>query len=474
MPVGETRLIQELNSDRTCATPELFTRPSLSPTLESESTPPELPTVLADLQHAGHHFQTVSSELWKVSGPKVRIKKDCSVCFSVDTVVTSQDIVVGFDKSGIDIDSITSIQRKASNNTWIVTFDSPVSKAAALNEQSVTISGCVVFLGDCENKVTIFKLYELPTELPDSVITGRLLHYGRVFSFRRDRIAEGIYNGVRTARMVLDRPIPGQTFIAGEFARIWYPGQPKTCRKCGAEGHLAASCKSQRCFNCEQPGHRSDDCPLSPLCRVCLADSHPTPQCPYIYYSSNVLSVKVSASSYLQVISSYLQAAERGKQAEEIKRQQAEEERAEREKNEERERKERERERKDKERAEREREERKKQERKEKERKEKERKEKEKEDRRERERRDHECQEKQDRRERDRKDRHHRRREDQADSGDERRKESKEDRRRDREYDRSGRNRSSHRYSHASSSESEGDGDRGWIKVTHRKKSRSY
>lgn len=33
---------------------------------------------------------------------------------------------------------------------------------------------------------------------------------------------------------------------------------------------------------------------------MCLADSHPTPQCPYIYYSSNVLSVKVSASSYLQ------------------------------------------------------------------------------------------------------------------------------------------------------------------------------
>ena len=451
-PVGETPLIQELNCDGTCATPELYTRPSLSPPLESERTPPELPTVMADLQHAGHHFQTVSCELWKVSGPKVRIKKDCSVCFSVDTVVTSQDIVVGFDKSGIDIDSITSIQRKASNNTWIVTFDSPVSKTAALNEQSVAFSGCIVFLCDCENKVTIVKLYELPTKLPDSVIIGRLSHYGRVFSFRRDRIAERIYNGVRTARMVLDRPIPGQTFIAGEFARIWYPGQPKTCRNCGAEGHLAASCKSQRCFNCEQPGHRSDDCPLSPLCHLCLADSHPTPQCPYIYYSSNVLSVKVSASSYLQ-------AAERGKPAEEIKRQQAEEERAEREKNEERERMERERERKEKERAEREREERK---------------EKEKEDRGERERRDHERQEKQARRERERKDRHHRRREDQADSGDERRKESKEDRCRDRDYDRSGRDRCSHRYSHASSSESEDDGDRGWIKVTHRKKSRSY
>ena len=77
----------------------------------------------------------MSCELWKVNGSKVQIKKDCSVMFSVDTVITSQDIVVGFERSGIDIDSIVSIQRKPSNNTWVVTFDSPVSRDAALNEQ---------------------------------------------------------------------------------------------------------------------------------------------------------------------------------------------------------------------------------------------------------------------------------------------------------------------------------------------------
>lgn len=273
-----------------------------SPTGMRQAPPPspELPGALADLQHTRHHFQTVSCELWKVYGSKARIKKDWSVVFSVDTVVTSQEIVVGFDRSGIDIDSIVSIQRKASNITWVVTFDSPVSKDAALNEQSVTISGCLVFLGACENKVSIVKLYELPTELPDSVVIGRLSHYGCVVSIRCDRVAEGIYDGVRSARMIFNRPIPGQTFIAREFVRIWYPNQPKTCRKCGAEGHLAASCKSQRCFNCEQPGHRSEGCPLSPLCRVCMADTHSTSQCPFVYYSSNVLSVKVTASSYVQ------------------------------------------------------------------------------------------------------------------------------------------------------------------------------
>ncbi|CAH3140446.1 unnamed protein product, partial [Porites evermanni] len=56
----------------------------------------------------------------------------------VDTVVTSQDIVVGFYKAGIDIDNIVFIQRKASNNTWIVSFNSKVAKDAALNEPTVS------------------------------------------------------------------------------------------------------------------------------------------------------------------------------------------------------------------------------------------------------------------------------------------------------------------------------------------------
>jgi len=70
--------------------------------------------------------------------------------------------------------------------------------------------------------VSIVKIYELPEELPDSVTIGRLAHYGRVISFRRDRVADTILNGVRTARMLIDWPIPAQTFSAGEFVCFWY------------------------------------------------------------------------------------------------------------------------------------------------------------------------------------------------------------------------------------------------------------
>ena len=142
-------------------------------------------------------------------GSAVRIRKELPFGFSVDTVISSQDIIVGLDNPGIDIDDITSIQRRASNNSWAVSFASKAMKDAALNEHSITIAGCSVLLGDCENRVSIVKLYELPDEMPDSVVIGRLAHYGRPRG--------------RTARMFIERPIPAQTFIAGEFVRFWYP-----------------------------------------------------------------------------------------------------------------------------------------------------------------------------------------------------------------------------------------------------------
>ena len=87
----------------------------------------------------------------------MRILKDLSVCFLVDTVITSQDIIVGLDKAGIDIDSITAIQCRASNNSWVVTFDCKAVKDAAMNEHSIDIAGCSVLVGDCENRVSIVR-----------------------------------------------------------------------------------------------------------------------------------------------------------------------------------------------------------------------------------------------------------------------------------------------------------------------------
>ena len=471
--VGET-LIQVISehvneSSEPSETPALFTPPEPSPPLASEDLmdgsgerPPELPDALLRLQKSGHHLQVVCCSAWNVRGNHVRVRKELSVCFSVDTVITSQDIIVGLDQASIDIDDITSIQRRASNNTWVVTFASKAVKDAALNEQSIKIAGCSVLLGDCENRVSIVKIYELPDELPDSVVIGRLSHYGRVISFRRDRVADAILNGVRTARMTIERAIPAQTFIAGEFCRFWYPAQPKTCRKCGSEDHLAAACRSQRCFNCEQPGHRADQCDQPALCRVCLSDGHETASCPFVYYSSNVSGAKPTEKSYSGAARSGKVAAEARKAEDESNRaRQEEEERARREQRARKEKK-------DKELKEREREER-----------DRNRKEKEREDRKEKEREDRKEKDRQDREREDRKERERRKHDKYSErrhkDDDGYRRDERGDRERDRDRYRSSRDRSSHRDRETDESGSESEGR--WTMVSYRRdkgKSKSY
>ena len=82
--------------------------------------------------------------------------------------------------------------------------------------------------------------------------------------------------------------IPSSRYIAGEPLRVWYPTQPKMCRRCCAEDHLVKECKSVRCFNCEMSGHLSDKCPRPPLCSICLEESHPAASCPFLLFSTNV------------------------------------------------------------------------------------------------------------------------------------------------------------------------------------------
>ena len=71
-----------------------------------------VPYVLANLIRHGTRFRAVSQ--WS-SAAKPTLKKNLSVYFRVDTIVTSQAILEAFDAAGIEIDFISSIQWRASN-----------------------------------------------------------------------------------------------------------------------------------------------------------------------------------------------------------------------------------------------------------------------------------------------------------------------------------------------------------------------
>ena len=141
-----------------------------------------VPDVLSHLINHGVKFKSVSHS--KTARPM--LVKSLSIYFSLDTAVTSQADLEAFENAGIDEDFSTSIQWHASNCTWVVAFENQLVKEMALEIALLEIAGTTGFLGDCENRLVLVKIYEAPAELPDTVVMGRLSHYGHVMSFWRD------------------------------------------------------------------------------------------------------------------------------------------------------------------------------------------------------------------------------------------------------------------------------------------------
>lgn len=258
-----------------------------------------LPKAIETMVNNGAKFVRTENS-WRIDEQRVSVKKPYSVYFSLDTSVPTNEIIMAFDIAGVDYEDIISIQRRLSSNTWVVALRTAEAKEHILSIWGVTIAGQTVFVGDCDNKISLVKVYNAPNEMPDSVIIGRLSTYGTVLSFRRDLATDSIFNGVRTARMRINSIIPSTVRIVGEFIKFWHPGQPKTCRRCGASDHLIKDCDSIRCFNCELPGHRSEECEHPLMCSICRSVDHQVHECPYLLFSANVepvFSQKPSAPS---------------------------------------------------------------------------------------------------------------------------------------------------------------------------------
>ena len=74
--------------------------------------------------------------------------------------------------------------------------------------------------------------------------------------------------------MLLDHAIPCYLRFGRFQVRVKYEGQPKTCRRCGSDEHLNKEYRNLICFNCDQIGHESRDCPEDMLCCICKESSH--------------------------------------------------------------------------------------------------------------------------------------------------------------------------------------------------------
>uniref|UniRef100_A0A668RH43 CCHC-type domain-containing protein n=1 Tax=Oreochromis aureus TaxID=47969 RepID=A0A668RH43_OREAU len=64
---------------------------------------------------------------------------------------------------------------------------------------------------------------------------------------------------------------------------VFYWGQPKTCRKCGSNDHLAMECVNVVCRNCKSGEHVIKDCPYPKNCNLCGKEDHTFRSCPQSY-----------------------------------------------------------------------------------------------------------------------------------------------------------------------------------------------
>ena len=76
------------------------------------------------------------------------------------------------------------------------------------------------------------------------------------------------------------RHLPSSIVLGENRGVVYYAGQPKLCRRCGAYGHLVEGCKAIVCLRCREVGHEAPECPTGRKCNLCGSPGHIYRNCP--------------------------------------------------------------------------------------------------------------------------------------------------------------------------------------------------
>uniref|UniRef100_A0A3Q2Q6N8 CCHC-type domain-containing protein n=1 Tax=Fundulus heteroclitus TaxID=8078 RepID=A0A3Q2Q6N8_FUNHE len=110
------------------------------------------------------------------------------------------------------------------------------------------------------------------------------LHLTSYFCVTSCHLSSTDEDGIRTgASLESCHHLPPIIQLAAISGYVFYPCQPKNCRKCGSHEHLATECHNLHCKNCKINEHLTKDCPHPMKCNLCGEEQHTFRTCPKSY-----------------------------------------------------------------------------------------------------------------------------------------------------------------------------------------------
>ena len=143
-----------------------------------------------------------------------------------------------------------------------VTFKDKASRDQTLIK-GVSLRGFQLNVFEADPKAALVYCYWVSVEVSTDSIRHALSAYGQVLECQCQVHPDfpDIESGVWIVRVKLTTPIPEVICILNFPCKIYYRGQPKSCRSCKKTGHLAKDCPfKDKCFCCGSADHKARNC----------------------------------------------------------------------------------------------------------------------------------------------------------------------------------------------------------------------